>query len=119
MTNLSSLPASTLSELKSKLLAKLYYGKGTIRCMCPGGCLETEPSVIDFDHADDTGNVARETFKDAWREIRAYRKAHAGAYPQGLRTLCANCNNSRSRNHGKCHHEQVTVQQRLLSTLSR
>lgn len=71
------------------------------QCVC---CGETEPLFLTIDHIEGGGNLHREEVREHRNDW--YKYLIENNFPEGFRTLCYNCNLGRSRNGGRCPHEE-------------
>ena len=79
-----------------KQTIQIYGGK----CVC---CGEDKYEFLAFDHKDGNGNAHRKTIK-ASSELPFLRWLKRNNYPNMIRLLCHNCNQSRGF-YGYCPHE--------------
>lgn len=85
-------------EAKLKVLA--HYSNGTMKCQCPG-CDVYQLEFLSIDHVNGGGTQHRNTFKGA---RTFYEFLVKEGYPEGLMTLCYNCNLAKGF-FGKCPHQ--------------
>lgn len=84
-------------EAKIKVL--YYYSNGTMKCQCPG-CEVSHIEFLSIDHVNGGGQKDRESFKGA---RTFYEYLVKNNYPEGLLTLCYNCNLAKGF-FGQCPH---------------
>lgn len=83
---------------ETKALIMAHYGD---KCAC---CGETEFHFLTLDHINNDG--AKQRAKIGRRTgFNLYRWLINHGYPDGLQTLCYNCNCGRARNGGICPHK--------------
>ena len=81
---------------KTKIDVMNHYGPG---CVC---CGEKDIRFLTLDHINNNGKPHR---KEVGSGHRLYRWAQKNNYPEGLQTMCFNCNTGRALNGGICPHK--------------
>lgn len=85
------------SRQRAKLTVLSYYGNGKLQCVC---CGEANPVFLTLDHINGLQGQPR------IRGNAFYGRLCREGFPQGLQTLCFNCNCGKGLV-GQCPHKQV------------
>lgn len=89
--------------LNKRIDAISYYSGGSNKCMC---CGEEKFECLTIDHIDNDGNVKRKLYQILGGS-QMYYWLYKNNYPDGLQTLCYNCNCGKTRNYGVCPHKTI------------
>lgn len=81
---------------KYRYLVFSHYG---LSCKC---CGESTIKLLTIDHINNDGKQHRQQIKSGF-----YKWIVDSNYPEGLQTLCMNCNWGRAKNRGICPHKEV------------